>query len=407
MSTTMDPVEADQPTPEPEGEEEQSSRRMLIFLLVILGLAVIALLVLLLWLLWPSSGPPEGQAAGYPIEVVTTIYGRGDGAEDLLLRPLGVAWDAQGNVWISNAGRARVEQYTSDGGYIRAVGETDPGKLLSPYGVAVDPARDRVYVADVAARMVQIYSASTGGYIGHLPADDQDARIFGNDGFTPFHVEVARGRVVVSSNDGLYFFDEAGRVVGRWGGTAGKKSVSGPGLGMFQFVDSFTVDPDSGRTYVADTMNRRIVALGAEGRWLWSSGTTDVDGEIVSFWQLPRGIELGPDGNIYVVDTFRADDTGMGTGYIVPLSPEGELLSEFGRTGTEDGAFRYPDQLSSDGTELWAIADRENDRVVIFRLLTPYPEVDDLFADRYPKTFVDLSDAVITSTPTPKPSPEG
>jgi tripartite motif-containing protein 71 len=404
MSTTMDPVEAEQPTPPPEEDEDRSSRKMLIFLLVVLGLAVIGLLVLLLWLLWPGATTPEGQAAGYPIEVKTTIYGYGDGPEELLLRPLGVAWDDQGNVWISNSGRARVEQYTADGNYIRTVGDQDPGKLLSPYGVAVDPARDRVYVADVAARMLQIYTASTGGYVGHFPSDEVDTRIFGPDGFTPFHVEVGGGRVIASSNDGLYFFDQNGQVVGRWGGWIKKKGTAGPGLGMFQFPDSFVVDPVTGRTYVADTMNRRVVALDRNGKWLWSAGTSDEEGKIVSFWQLPRGIELGADGNIYVVDTFRPDETGMGTGYLVVLSPDGDLLSEFGRTGADDGAFRYPDQLSFDGNELWAIADRENDRVVIFRLLTPYPPVDDMFSDRYPKTFVDLSDAVITSTPAP-PTP--
>ncbi len=405
-TTTLDEERGAAPEPdEPQGD--RSTRRLMVFLLVLLGVAAIALLGLLVWLLRPEeTGPPGGQAAGYPIRVVTTIYGYGQGQDEVLAFPLGTAFDGDGNVWISNNGRARVEQYTSDGGYIRTVGEEPgPGKLISPYGITVDPARDRVYVADPAASMVQIYAASTGGYVGHLPADDQDLAVFGAEGFSPFDVAIANGRVVASSNDGLYFFDEAGRVVARWGGTTRKgENVRGGELGMFNFPDSLTVDERTGRIYVADTLNRRVVALGAAGRWLWVSGRKDVDGDIVSFWQLPRGIAVGPDGNLYVVDTFRADGEGMGTGHIVVVSPDGELLSEFGRSGSADGDFSFPEQLSAGPDGLWAIADRENHRVVVFRLEEPYPPVDDIYDERYPQTFQDLSTELVTSTPTPTPA---
>jgi DNA-binding beta-propeller fold protein YncE len=403
MSISTEPARGTQH--EVSGErEERSTRRLLTTLFWILGIAALALLALLIWLLWPESKPTPGAEAGYPIQVVTTIYGYGDGLDERLAKPLGVTLDGDGNVWISNSGQARVEEYTSDGGFIRSVGVEDPGKLFSPYGLIVDPTRDRVYVADVGNRLVQVYIASTGAYAGHFPADDQDMKIFGKDGFTPYDVEIANGRVVVTTDNGLYFFDDAGYVVGHWGATYKKQGIAGPQLGAFNFVDAIDVDPKTGRIYVTDTMNRRVVALGSQGRWLWSSGGRDVNGQIVSFWMLPRGVAVGPDGNIYVVDTFRADSEGMGTGHLVVLSPDGKLLSEFGRTGSDDGSFRYPEQLSAGPDGLWAIADRENDRVVIFRLLTPYPEVKDLLEERYPKGFTDLSQAIITSTPTPEPT---
>jgi DNA-binding beta-propeller fold protein YncE len=406
MATTTEPTQAPQPTQLPDELEEQENRKLLTFLLVLLGLAAIALLILLVWLLWPKGVTTPGAEAGYPIRVVTTIYGYGDAPNKLLVKPLGVAWDPAGNVWISNSGQARVEEYTRDGAYIRSVGDKDPGKLLSPYGLAVDPARDRVYVADLGNRRVQVYTASTGAYVGQFPAPDQKMKIFGPDGFTPYDVQIAGGRVVVSSNDGLYFFDDNGNVVGRWGATYKKESVPAAGLGGFHFPDSFVADSTTARIYVADTMNRRVVALNARSRWLWASGTRDEKGRIVSFWMLPRGIAVGPDGNIYVVDTFRTDDTGMGTGHIVVLSPDGKLLSEFGRSGATDGSFDYPEQLASGPGGLWAIADRDNNRVVIFRLLTPYPDVKDLLESRYPETFQDLSQAYITSTPKPLPMPK-
>ncbi len=388
MATTTPPI-IEEPVPAGAPDEERGTRRVLVALLVILLLAAIALLVLLFWLLRPERGAPPSGPPGYPIRVVTTIYGFGERPEELLRFPMGVAFDGAGNVWISNQGQSRVEQYTRDGDFIRMVGnEPGPGQLAAPYGLAVDPARGRLYVADTAAGRVQIYTTD-GGYVGHLPADDQDLEVFGAGGFTPYDVAVHEGRIIASSNDGLYFFSQDGRVVARWGATVEGENVRGRGMGVFNFPDAFVVDPADGSIYVADSGNRRIVAVDRNGFWRWVAGEPDEGAKIRSFWQLPHGIELGPDGNLYVVDTFRFDREGMGTGFIVVLSRDGELLSEFGRSGTEDGAFNYPEHLavSPDG-ELWAIADRENHRVVLFELVPPYPEVDDLLTERYPKTFV-------------------
>lgn len=406
MDTTTETVPEQQEPPVPQPSEDRSARRLLTALLILLGLGAVALLVLLFWLLRPEQPSAAPGEAGYPIQVVATIYGYGETPDTLVTWPLGVAFDDDGNVWIANTARGRIEQYTTDGGHIRNLGEEPgEGKLAGPYGLAVDGSRDRVYVADPPSRLVQIYTASTGMLVGHLPADDQDRQVFGPEGFTPFDVEVAGGRVIVSSNDGIYLFDDGGHVVGRWGASTRKgENLRGGELGMFNYPDALTVDPGSGRVYVADTLNRRVVALGSEGRWLWVSGRPDEDGQIASFWQLPRGIEVGEDGNLYVIDTFRADSEGMGTGHVVVMSPDGKLLSEFGRTGSTDGSFNFPEQLAAGPDGLWALADRENNRVVIFRLLTPYPEVDDLYADRFPETFQDLTGEMVTPAPLPSPT---
>jgi hypothetical protein len=83
------------------------------------------------------------------------------------------------------------------------------------------------------------------------------------------------------------------------------------------------------------------------------------------------------------IDTFRPDPKGMGTGHIVVLSSDRGLLSEFGRAGTNDGDLRFPEQLASGPNGLWAIADRENNRVVLFTLSKPYPKVDDILSGKY------------------------
>jgi hypothetical protein len=153
-------------------------------------------------------------------------------------------------------------------GFVRVVGADVGPKLASPYGLDVDTNTDRVYVADYGAGLVQVFT-TTGEYISHFPADDQKLKVFG-DGFSPYDVQVVEGRIVVASNDGLYFFDTTGHVVSHWVGTSDGQNVRGPQFGQFNCPDSFTVDPSTGTYYVL-AMNRRIVAIGSDGRWLWAS----------------------------------------------------------------------------------------------------------------------------------------
>ncbi len=396
MVTTQEPTEP--PVVEPEGDDQdRSTRRLLVALLILLGIAAVALLALLLWLLRPDSGGPGAESGGYPIEVVTTIYGYGEAANERIRTPLGVDMDRDGNVWVSNTGRSRVEVYTRDGGFIRTMGDKDDaGRLYSPYGLVVDEEAGRVYVADYGGSAVQIYTTE-GEYVGHLPNDEQDLEVFGPRGFSPYDVELVQGRVAVTNNDGIYFFDANGMVVARWGGLNKKdEPIGGAGWGQFNFPDALSVDAETGRLFVTDSLNRRVVAIDADGTWTWVSGTPDEAGSLTGFWQLPRGIQVGPDGNVYVIDTFRTDAEGMGTGYFVVLSADGDLLSEFGRRGADDGSFSFPEHLTSGPDGLWALADRENNRVVVFRLITPYPEVGDLLAEKYPDGF---------ATPGPEPTP--
>ncbi len=387
--------------PEDERSNDRLTRRLLNTLLVILALASIGLLILLFLLLRPEGQPGAVSGeAGYPIKVVASITGFGEAAEEQIRTPLGVTFDADGNVWISDTGNSRVLEFDSNWTYVRTIGvDEGPGQLATPYGLAVDPDRDRIYVADWANEAVRIYSTSTGSYLGDLPNTKQRRQVFGPGGFSPFDVAVTEGHVVASSNDGLYFFDLRGHVIARWGGAS-----QGGRLGMFNFPDALDVDPQTGNIYVADSLNRRVVALDPDGVWRWVSGRPDVKGKLKGFWQLPRSVGVGPDGSVYVVDTFRAHDIGVGTGYIVVLSPDGRLLSEFGRFGPQEDSFSFPEGFAVGPDGLFAIADREKNRVVIFRL-DPIPPPADRERQTYEASFGRPTG--VRSTPSPVPSVGG
>ena len=223
---------------------------------------------------------------------------------------------------------------------------------------------------------------SDGRFTRAFPVADEDPLKFGPNGFTPYEIQVNGSQIVASSNNGLYFFDSDGYAVDRWGGEA-----PGEQPGEFAFPDAFVVDQTTGNVYVTDTLNKRVVALSADGEVLWIAGTPDRGGETTGFWQLPRAITIGPDGNLYVVDTFRANPNCNGVGHIVVLSPDGDLLSEFGPVGSQEGSFSFPEKIAVAPDGRFAIADRENNRVQIFTIDGTLPPPDSLEVDLYESSF--------------------
>ena len=93
---------------------------------------------------------------------VATSTGPPPPAEKYLLgRPTDVAWDPQGNIFVSDGyTNHRVVKYDRNGRFIRQVGSERPGSETSqfntPHGIAVD-AQGNVYVADRANRRIQVF----------------------------------------------------------------------------------------------------------------------------------------------------------------------------------------------------------------------------------------------------------
>ena len=109
---------------------------------------------------------PGGGAAGAP------GAGRGRGGEggaaplpgagqpgDLFNGPTDVAWDAQGDIFISDGfGNARIAKPTSSARYIKSWGSrgTEHGQFSNPRSLAVD-AQGNVYVADKGNSRIQVF----------------------------------------------------------------------------------------------------------------------------------------------------------------------------------------------------------------------------------------------------------
>jgi hypothetical protein len=89
--------------------------------------------------------------------------GEAGGGPGQFIRPLGVEIDQQGNIYVTDAIRGRLQKFTPDGELIYALGELSdaPGDFVRPKHVAVD--RDGVvYVVDAAFQNVQMFNADGG-----------------------------------------------------------------------------------------------------------------------------------------------------------------------------------------------------------------------------------------------------
>jgi len=136
----------------------------------------------------------------------------------------------------------------------------------------------------------------------------------------------------------------APEVVGAFGST-------GRGDGEFLYPRAIDVAPD-GAVLVVDKTGR-VQRFSPEGRFLGAFAMPLADAG------LPTGITIGPDGNVHLADTHYHR--------VVTFTPDGRLLRELGRFGTDPGCFIYPTDVAfaPDG-RMFVSEYGGNDRVSVF-----------------------------------------
>jgi DNA-binding beta-propeller fold protein YncE len=266
-------------------------------------------------------------------------------------------------MFVSNTGGSEVDVYDKSGKKKFRVDTVDqdgkPLRFESPTGIAVDENLNRVYVCDNTFGGVRVLNKA-GEFQFNLPRTPDGLAQIKNytAGFAPQGVAVSGDKVYVTSTDGVYVFDSEGTALDHWG-TKGKER------GQFDFPNGIAADPDSGNIYVADSLNARIVALSPDGTVRWMLGSPDVEGSITSPFGLPRGVAVGPDGLIYVSDTFSSQ--------FVVLDQDGGLVSVFGERGTMDTQVNFPEGVAVSEDNTFYVADRQNNRVQAWQLSSEMP----------------------------------
>jgi DNA-binding beta-propeller fold protein YncE len=89
-------------------------------------------------------------------------------------QPTDVAWDAEGNIYISDGYvNARVAKFTKDGDWVASLGEPGGGKLgllNTPHSIAND-AKGNIYVADRGNRRIQVIDPKTNQFVREIKID--------------------------------------------------------------------------------------------------------------------------------------------------------------------------------------------------------------------------------------------
>jgi tripartite motif-containing protein 71 len=215
-----------------------------------------------------------------------------------LTHPEKLAFDAQGNLYVTEVGANSINGSTGGNNSIQTSSPTGvplarwgtlgsrPGQFNTPVGIAIDQQGD-IYVADVANHRIQKLS-STGQPL--IQWHTVGTGIGENNTEIGYDLALdASGNVYLSElhpfgpgNDRIEKFSPTGGRLAQWGG-------SGSGNGQFNQPFGLTLD-SKGNVFVVDTGNNRIQELSPSGQY-------------VAQWK-------GPDSGFIATSKVAVDDQG-------------------------------------------------------------------------------------------------
>lgn len=161
--------------------------------------------------------------------------------------------------------------------------------------------------------------------------------------------------VTDSNNNRVEHFTADGQFINAWG-TLGSVDEGTALDGTFKEPWGIAVGPD-GSVYVADTWNYRVQKFSADGKFLAKWGVPGQGESPNAFWG-PRGIAVDLVGNVYVTDT--------GNKRVVVFDANGNYITEFGSYGSDPGQFDEPVGIAVDNNGVVYVADTWNKRIQAF-----------------------------------------
>lgn len=298
----------------------------------------------------PSPATPNGAARLQLVSIVDLAQPRGGASRWLrwlggvnavprvVRRPYAVAWQGE-DLLVVDPDARRVLRVLSSG-KIRASSE---GLAEVPIGLAA--CGDRVVVTD--ARAGTVLELDEGLRIRRVLAEG-----------------LARPSGVACANGEIFIAETAAHRIVILGGNGSRRTLGGRGMGSGEFNFPSALAASAGALWVGDTLNFRLqrfdIASGAFRGQFGQLG--DAPGD------LPRtkGIAVDAAGYLWVSDAHLDR--------VMLFTPEGELLTDVGGSGSAPGEFSFPAGLAAHPDGRVAVVDSLNRRIEIFRLTKGSPE---------------------------------
>jgi len=217
------------------------------------------------------------------------IVGRGRPAY-IMVRPLALA-SSKGMVYLIDGQQPVINVFDLARKRYFKFGYRLEGKLVRPVGIAIDK-RGFVYVTDRGRNSVIVYD-SVGLYQAHYQLTGVATQLAG------IAVDDRSGSIYVVDRGGLDSDQHRVIKLSAGGEVVGKFGRRGSGEGEFNLPLDIAVAAD-GQLYVLDSGNFRVQVLSAEGEFRQAWGRA---GNGLGQFAQPRSIAIGPAGNVYVGDT--------------------------------------------------------------------------------------------------------
>ncbi|HKO00133.1 MAG TPA: IPT/TIG domain-containing protein, partial [Thermoanaerobaculia bacterium] len=243
-----------------------------------------------------------------------------DPSHDLLKDPCGaVVMLPSGSILLSDRGHDRIVAVSPDGVVTRAAGNGSRGyadgdaakaQFNAPSGMAVDPVRRVIYIADSGNNLIRVLTFD--GVVSTLAGSRRPELADGvgaQAGFKqPSGVAVdAAGNVYVADtgNSAIRRITPAGVVTTLAGGTHEGRADGAAAQALFRQPEGIVVTRD-GVVYVADTQNNQLrkIANGVVTTLVGTGNPGRADGTAATAeLKAPSAIALDDAGNLFVVDT--------------------------------------------------------------------------------------------------------
>ncbi len=319
-------------------------------IIIILLITILAALVFG-WFYWRKLDPAARLSPSFihntssPPRYLFTISDQTAGGG--LNKPLAVAADPDGRIFVADTGDGVIKEFDPNGAYLREFGKNH---LHFPFQMTY--AKGRLWVADPDLRKVQVFD-SDGKFIKTFvqspaqPGGRQDAYL------TPTAVAVSdSGEVYVADTAAqtIRVYDQNGRELRRIGHPGNDKD----GL---MYPNALWVAGN--KVFVSDSNNARIQVYDLQGSFVQTLGGGRSQAAPLT---MPRGITVSASGQVLVVDVF--------TQVVRAFSQKGSLvwtLGEIGQNTDDNQGFNFPNGIWLDNSGKLYVTDRENNRVQVFK----------------------------------------